>query len=127
MGRRTTALALLLAAASSLRGQGKSPRVDVSRPENVVAGSGVATTTISNVLTEGNRLNMLHGGWPIAIHGKLELYKKGGWLGTYSTESVFEWDVIVEYSPATKIYHIRRVIDNRPEELGEVNTIEAAE
>src|SRR5215210_6993810 len=106
MGRRTAALVLLLAAAPSLRGQGKSPRVDVSTPENVVAGTGVATTTISNVLTEGNRLSMLHGGWPIAIHGRLQLWRRGGLLGIYDVEADYEWDVIVEYSPGTKTYHL---------------------
>jgi hypothetical protein len=127
MARRAIALVLLLAASSSLRGQGKSPRVDVTRPDPVVAGSGVATTVISGVLTEGSRKEPLHAGFTTAIHGTLELWRKGGFLGTYDRESVFEWDVLIDYSPATKTYHVRRVIDNRPHELGEVTTIEAAE
>src|SRR5215208_1384207 len=127
MARRTIALVLLLAAAPSLRGQGKSPRVDVSRPENVVAGVGVATTTISGVLTEGSRREPLHAGFTTAIHGKLELWRKGGFLGTYQIESAFEWDVLVDYSPATKTYHVRRVVENRPQDLGETTSIDAAE
>src|SRR5215208_3013592 len=127
MGRRTAALALVLAAVTPLRGQGRSPRVDVSRPDIVVSGTGVATTTISGMLTEGHRKEMLHGGWPTAIRGRLELWRRGGLFGTFGVESAFEWDVIVEYSPASKTYHLRRVIDNRSDELGEVNSIEAAE
>lgn len=127
MVRRTTALVLLLVAPSVLRGQDRSPKVDVTRPEIVLAGSGVATTTISGMLTEGHRKDMIHGGWPTAIHGRLELYRRGGLFGTFGLESTFEWDVIVEYSPSSKTYHLRRIVDNRPEELGEVNTIEAAE
>src|SRR5690348_11921111 len=126
MVRRTIALALLFTAAT-LRGQGKSPRVDVSRPDNVIAGTGVATTTIYGVLTEGSRKEPLYAGFTTAIHGRLELWRKGGFLGTYDIESAFEWDILVDYSPTSKTYHVRRVIDNRPQELGEVATIEAAE
>jgi len=130
MARRTIVLALVLAAAPSLRGQGQSPRVDVSRPEQVVAGSGVATTRILGVLTEGSRQEPLHAGFPTAIHGRLELWRRSMLLGlvpTYNRESTFDWDVFVDYSPATKTYHVRRVINNRPEDLGEVNSIDAAE
>lgn len=124
MGRGSLALVLLLAA--SARGQGKSPRVDITRPETVLAGTGVATTTISGLLTEGNRRDLLLGGWPTAIHGRLELWRKG-FLGTYDRESDFQWDVIIDYSAVTKVFHLRRVIDNAVENLGEVSTIEEAE
>jgi hypothetical protein len=126
MGRSSLACILILATASALGGQGKSPRVDVTRPDVVSAGTGVATTTISGMLTEGNRQESLLAAWPTRIHGKLELWRRG-FLGAYDRESVFEWDVIVDYSPATKIYHLRRVVDNRVELLDEVTTIEAAE
>jgi len=126
MARRAVALALLLAA-GPLRGQGKSPRVEVLRPETVIAGRGVATTAIYNVLTEGNRLEYLHGGWPTAIHARLQLWRKSGFLGSYEVEADFEWDVIVEYSPTSKTYHLRRVINNRPDDLGEVSSVDAAE
>jgi hypothetical protein len=127
MASRPIALALLLATASSLRGQDKSPRVDVSRPEVVVAGSGVATTTISGMLTEGIRREYLEGGWPTAIHARLQLWRKGGLFGFYGLEADFDWDVIIEYSPAAKSYHLRRIINDQPENLGEVGSIEAAE
>jgi hypothetical protein len=117
---------VLLLAAASARGQGKSPRVDITRPDNVLAGTGVATTTISGLLTEGNRRDLLLGGWPTAIHGRLELWRKG-FLGTYDRESDFQWDVIIDYSAVTKVFHLRRVIDNTVDNLGEVSTIEEAE
>jgi hypothetical protein len=119
--------ALVFAAASALEGQGKSPRVNLIRPDNVAAGTGVVQTTITGLLTEGNRLELLHSGWPTVVHARLQLWRKG-WLGTFDRESEFEWDVIVEYSPATKLYHLRRVIDNRAYDLGdEVASADAAE
>jgi hypothetical protein len=126
MARRSLVLALLFAAAPALEGQGKSPRVDLSLPPAIVAGTSQAGTIISGVLTEGHRQELLHGGWPIAIHGRLELWRKGR-FGIFDIESSFEWDVIVEYSPASKVYHLRRVVDNRATEMGEVTTIDAAE
>lgn len=125
MARGSLAFVLLLAAAPA-RGQDKSPRVDITRPDVVFAGTGVATTTISGMLTEGNRRDLLLGGWPTAVHGRLELYRRG-FLGTYDRESSFEWDVIVEYSAVTKIFHLRRVIDNAVENLGEVATLDEAD
>jgi hypothetical protein len=126
MARGALAFALLLAAASAVRGQGKSPRVDIMLPERVVAGSGVASTTISGILTEGHRLDLLHSGWPTAIHGKLELWRQGR-VGIYNREADFEWDVVVEYSPASKLYHLRRIVENVVTDLGEVSSIQAAE
>ena len=127
MARRALALGLLLATASSLGAQGRSPRVDVSLPANVPAGSGVATTTIYGILTEGHRREMLQGGWPTQIHGRLQLWRKGGWLGAYNVEADYEWDVVVDYSQTSRTYHLRRIIDNLVEDLGEAATIEAAE
>ena len=126
MARGTIAFALILAASSTLRAQGKSPRVDLHLPETVVAGSGVAATTITGILTEGHRKELLNSGFPIAVHGRLELWRRGR-FGIFDPEGVFEWDVIIEFSPASKLYHLRRIVDNRPTELGEVTSIEAAE
>jgi hypothetical protein len=126
MGRGTIAFALIFAAATSLRGQGKSPRVHIALPERVVAGTGVASTSITGILTEGHRLDLLHNGWPTAIHGKLELWRQGR-FGPYNLESDYQWDVIVEYSPASKLYHLRRIVENVVTDLGEVSSIQAAE
>jgi hypothetical protein len=127
MARGTFALALVFAASSALEGQGKSPRVNLVRPDNVAAGTGVVQTSITGLLTEGNRLELLHSGWPTVVHARLELWRQNRW-GIFDRESDFEWDVIVEYSPASKLYHLRRVIDNRAYELGdEVASADAAE
>ncbi|HET9425709.1 MAG TPA: hypothetical protein VFO55_10090 [Gemmatimonadaceae bacterium] len=126
MARRTLALVLLLAAAPPLGAQNGSPRLGLDLPERMTAGLSVPATRIAGVLTEGHRRDLLNSGWPTAIHARVELWRKG-FLGMFDRESVIEWDVIVEYAPATKVYHLRRIVDNRVEELGEASTIEAAE
>jgi hypothetical protein len=126
MARGRFALVLALAAATSLRAQDRSPRVDILVTDRVVAGAEFPATTISGLLTEGHRRDLLNSGWPTAIHARVELWKKG-FLGMYNVQSTIEWDLIVEYSPASKVYHIRRVFEGRTEDLGEVSSIEAAE
>ena len=125
MARGTIALVLMLAA-SSLRAQDGSPRVDIMVTDRVIARADFPSTTISGVLTEGHRRDLLTSGWSTAIHARVELWKKG-FLGLFDRESAIEWDVIVEYSPATKLYEVRRIVANQTEILGEVSSVEAAE
>lgn len=126
MGRRSIAFALVLAAASPLTGQSGSPRIDLSLPDTVLAGSGVATAFISGILTEGHRRELLNGGWPIAIRARMDLWRRGT-FGIFDREADYLWDVIIDYSPASKVYHLRRVINNAVENLGEASSVEAAE
>jgi hypothetical protein len=126
MVRGQIALGLIFAAASSLAGQDRSPRVEVSIPATITAGTGVATTSILRMMSEGHRQSLLHSGWPTVIQARLELWKKSR-LGNFDLEADYQWDVIVEYLPASKVYNLRRVVDNRAEELGEVSSLEAAD
>jgi hypothetical protein len=125
MGRWALALLLMLAAPQALRAQEASPRMHLTLPGRVVARSDGPTVSMVNVLTEGHRRELLNSGWPAALHCRIELFKKGVFF--FGPESVVEWDLIVEYSPATKVYHIRRVVDGRLEDLGEAKSIEEAE
>lgn len=127
MGRGTIALVLLLAA-SALRAQGGSPTLDLILPPRVVAGVDVPSTGISGILSEGHRRELLNSGWSTAIHARVELWRKGGFLGLFfEPESVIEWDVVIDYAPASKLYTIRRVVDNTVEHLGDASSIEGAE
>jgi hypothetical protein len=123
--RRTIAFTLLIAAAPAARGQGDSPKLGLDYPGQVVANSSVPTVSMSGILTEGHRQELLHGGWPTAIRARVEVWRRGG--VAFGRESDFEWDVIVEYSPASKVYHLRRVVNNQVENLGDASSIEAAE
>jgi hypothetical protein len=126
VARGATALILLLAATSSLRAQDDSPRLRLDLPTRIAAGADVPTTSISGVLTEGHRRELLQSGWPTAIHARVEIWKRG-FLGMYNREADFEWDVIIEYAPATKVYRLSRVVSGRTMNLGTATSIEAAE
>jgi hypothetical protein len=126
MGRWSLPLILLLAAPASLRAQDRSPRLDLSMPAQIVAGVGAPTVSLKAVLAEGHRRELLGAGWPTALHCRVELWKRGR-IFFFDRESVVDWDLFVEYVPATRLYHVRRKQDGRIDDLGQFPTIEEAE
>src|SRR3954462_15583952 len=99
---------LALFAAMPLGAQDGSPRLDLIVPPRVQARIDAPTTAISGVLTEGHRRELLNSGWSTAIHAHVELWKKGGLFGlSFDRESVLEWDIVLDFAPATKIYQVR--------------------
>ena len=125
MGRGSLTLILLLAARTSLRAQDRSPRLQLSMPDQIVAGVDAPTVSLSAVLEEGHRRELLTAGWPAVLHCRVELWKRG--LITFDRESVVGWDIVVEYAPATQLYHIHRQQDGKVDDLGEVKTLEGVE
>src|SRR6266850_1084787 len=125
MGRWSPALVLLLAAPASLRAQDKSPRLELSMPAQIVAGVDAPTVSLANALAEGHRRELLAAGWPTVLHCRVELYKRS--LIFFSPEASVEWDLTVEYIPATRQYHITRQQEGKLDDLGQFATIEEAE
>jgi hypothetical protein len=125
MGRWSLPLILLLAAAPSLRAQDGSPRLQLSMPAELAARTDAPTVSLADILTEGHRRELLSAGWPTQLHCRVELWKRGFLF--FDRESVVDWDVIVEYEPATRVYRVRRRQDGKLENLGTVNTIDEAE
>ena len=125
MGRWSLLLILLLAAPTLLRAQDGSPRLQLSMPDQIMARVDAPTVSLTDVLVEGHRRELLGAGWPTVLHCRVELWKRG--LIFFGRESVVDWDVIVEYMPASRLYHIRRQQDGKVDDLGDVRTIEEAE
>jgi hypothetical protein len=125
MGRWLLPPILLLAATSSLRAQDGSPQLQLSMPAQVVARVDAPTVSLADVLAEGHRRELLGFGWPTVVHCRLELWKRG--FVFFGRESFIEWELIVEYVPATRVYQVRRRQDGKLEDLGQFATIEEAE
>lgn len=125
MGRWSLPLVLLLVAAPPLRAQGRSPRLDYTLPPQVVAGVDAPTLSLADALTEGHRRELLNAAFPSVLHCRVELWKRG--LIFFGRESVVEWDLIVEYIPATRLYHVSRQHEGKFDDLGQFPTIEEAE
>jgi hypothetical protein len=126
MGRWSLALILLLAAPSSLRAQEKSPRLELSMPPQIAAGVDAPLVSLANMLSEGNRRELLSAGWPTVLHCRVELWKRSQII-FFDRESFVEWDLTVEYTPATQLYHVWRQQEGKVDDLGQFPTIEEAE
>lgn len=126
MGRWSLPLILFLAASSSLRAQDKSPRLELSMPPQVVAGVDAPSVSLANMLSEGHRRELLSAGWPTVLHCRVELWKRSRII-FFDQESVVEWDITVEYIPATRLYHVWRQQEGKLDDLGQFSTVEEAE
>src|SRR5579864_5069212 len=103
MASRSLAIVLLLAAPASLRAQDRSPRLDLQLPATITARADAPTASLQHVLAEGHRRELLTSGWPAKLHCRVELWRKQGsfFLSPFNRDSLVEWDLIVEYLPAT--------------------------
>ncbi|HEY6219897.1 MAG TPA: hypothetical protein VIV65_07545 [Gemmatimonadaceae bacterium] len=125
MGRWWRPILLLLVATSSSRAQKGSPQLTLSVPPGMAAKSDLPTVAFANMLTEGHLRDLLTAGWPMVLHCRLDLWKKG--FIAYSQESAIEWDYIVEYSTSAQTYTVKMQQGNRLDVLGVVKNISDAE
>jgi hypothetical protein len=95
-------------------------------PARIVAGVDAPSVSLADALTEGYRRELLNAGWPTVIRCRVELWKRGP-IFFFGLESSVEWEITVEFEPATKLYHVWRDQDGRVDDLGKVATIEEAE
>jgi hypothetical protein len=128
MGMKSLAIILLLAAPAALRAQDRSPRLDLQLPPKMTARIDAPTATVQHVLAESHLREILKAGWPAKLHCRVELWRKGKFFwSSFDVDSLIEWDVIIEYLPATHNYQIRRQQDGKLADLGAVSAIEDAE
>lgn len=125
MGLKSLAIILLLAAATPLGAQDRSPRLDLQMPAPMTRVDA-PTASLASVLSEGHRRELLAAGFPAVLHCRVELWKRTLFL-TFARDALIEWDLVVEYVPATGHYQVRRQQDGKLTEQGDVTTIEDAE
>ena len=95
-------------------------------PPQIVAGVDAPSVSLANMLSEGHRRELLSAGWPTVLHCRVELWKRSR-IFFFDRESVVEWDLTVEYIPATRVYHVWRQQEGKLDDLGQVSTVEEAE
>src|SRR5437868_13611153 len=69
--------------------------------------------------------DLLANGFPARLHYRLERWASGRWFD--DLKAAFEWDLILKYDVLGKKYQVVRVVNNKPQSLGEFPTADAAD
>ncbi|HET7250918.1 MAG TPA: DUF4390 domain-containing protein [Gemmatimonadales bacterium] len=90
-------LAVLLAAASRLAAQEPGPSLAVSRD------GPVARVQAHGLLEDGRFIDLMHSGFPLRLHFRLELWRdRSGWFDRFLTG--VEWDAVARHDPLADEY-----------------------
>jgi hypothetical protein len=99
--------------------------IDVlSPPQNAWADTAPSVSS-AGLLADAAMRDLLANGFPARLHYRLERWVAGRWFD--DLKAAFEWDVILKYDVLGKKYQVVRVVNNRPESLGEYSTADAAD
>jgi len=109
-------LALLGSQASSLAAQEEAPvRFDI------LEASGEAVIVVGGMLEDPGLLEAIHGGFPLRIRIRIQLWKEGFFDDLKGT---FEWRASVLFDPLTRRYRVQTGADDGA--IHEVNTLDEA-
>ena len=100
-------------------------RVDVlSPPQNAWADTAPSISS-AGLLADPSMRDLLANGFPARLHYRLERWASGRWFD--DLKAAFEWDVILKYDVLGKKYQVVRVVNNKPQSLGEYPTADLAD
>lgn len=109
-------LVLLGSQASSLAAQDEAPvRFDI------LEASGEAVIVVGGMLEDPGLLEAIHGGFPLRIRIRIQLWKEGFFDDLKGT---FEWRASVLFDPLTRRYRVQTGADDGA--IHEVNTLDEA-
>jgi hypothetical protein len=118
--------ALLLAAGAALA-QGRTPALDVVLPASELRATDGPSVRGLHLLADSKTRELLHAGFPVALHFRLELWRQGGWPNFNERESRTEWHMLVEHDPVRRTYRVRRQAGGQLEDLGTLATLAEAD
>ena len=118
------ALLVSLVAASPLSAQ-KRPRIEVLAPAQNAWAELPPSVSSSGLLSDAAMRDLLANGFPARLHYRLERWQAGGWFD--DLKAAVEWDVILKYDVLGKRYQVVRVVNKKPESLGEFPAVADAE
>jgi hypothetical protein len=121
---RSTVAALTLtvfAFASPLAAQ--KTRLEVLPPSANAWADEPPSVSSSGLLADAAMRDLLANGFPARLHYRLERWQSGRWFD--DLKAAAEWDVVMKYDVLSKKYQVVRLINNKPQSLGEY--VEAAD
>lgn len=126
--RSVVAFAFAFSAAAPLGGRaGAQTRVQL----DVIVPAGTLTATQGpgvvgkNLLADPTTRELLRNGFPTKLHYKLELWREKGLFN--DVEGSTEWEVLVQYDPASQTYRAVRRNGKQLEDFGSFVTLTSAE
>lgn len=121
---RVAAFAMaLVALADPLAAQ--QARLEILAPPGNAWAEEPPSVTSSGLLADATMRDLLSNGFPARLHYRLERWQSGRWFD--DLKAAFEWDVVMKYDVLSKKYQVVRVVNNKPQSLGEYTDVSEAE
>ena len=123
---RLTVVFTTLLLAAPLPAQDNRVQLELVLPASLaVNGEGPSVMT-ANVLANPKTRELLRNGFPTALHFRAELWRKSRWFD--DPAGMTEWDVLVQYDPASQLYRVVRQHGNSQlEDFGGFASLSSAE
>ena len=100
-------------------------RLEILAPPGNAWGDEAPSITSSGLLADATMRDLLSNGFPARLHYRLERWQSGRWFD--DLKAAFEWDVVMKYDVLGKKYQVVRLVNNKPQSLGEYTEVGEAE
>ena len=99
-------------------------RLEILPPPQNAWGDDAPSVTSAGLLSDAAMRDLLQNGFPARLHYRLERWAAGRWFD--DLKAAYEWDVVMKYDVLGKKYQVVRLVNNKPQSLGEyVNVTDA--
>lgn len=100
-------------------------QLDVIVPAGTLTATQAPSIVGKNLLADPTTRELLRNGFPTKLHYKLELWREKGLFN--DVEGSTEWEVLVQYDPASQVYRAVRRNGKQLEDFGGFTTLTSAE
>lgn len=100
-------------------------RLEILAPPGNAWAEEPPSVTSSGLLADATMRDLLSNGFPARLHYRLERWQSGRWFD--DLKAAFEWDVVMKYDVLGKKYQVVRLVNNKPQSLGEYADVSEAE
>jgi hypothetical protein len=123
---RLPAVFTFLVLAAPLSAQDSRVQLELILPASLAVDGEGPTVQTANLLANAKTRELLRNGFPTALHFRAELWRKSGWFN--DPAGTTEWDVLVQYDPASQLYRVvRQHGNNQLEDFGGFGSLASAE
>jgi len=100
-------------------------QLDIIVPAGTLAATQAPSVVGKNLLTDPTTRELLRNGFPTKLHYKVELWSARGLFN--DIEGSMEWEVLVQYDPATQMYRAVRRNGKQLEDFGGFGSLTSVE